>query len=125
MSKGLNSKNGLPLPRLQLRWLPSTIKQNYQWECHYELVIPLHQYDIRREIYGKRGGMKKGPKECVIPMKPPSLRDGGEPCKNHDGSRYCDTPYRDGAHAKWDSAVLGGIPVCCIAPDGMTFIVEK
>lgn len=114
-------KTKLPAPRLQLRWAPST-DSRYQWECHYELVIPLDKHDIRAEQEGPRGGRRPPLKELVIPMKPPTMRNStGTPCTSVCGERYCDTPFRDGAHAHWDSAVLGSPPVYVIAPDGMVF----
>jgi hypothetical protein len=117
----------LPMPRLQLRWKASTINPEYKWECHYELVLPIGKYDIRRENYDDEGNVTKGPCEVVIPMKPPSLRDGNHvPCTSvSQGKRYCDTPSRDGAHASWDSETLGGLPIYVIAPDGMAFSVDK
>ena len=110
----------LPTPRMQLRWEAST-NPEYQWQCHYELVIALDKYDIRRNIY-------KNPRELVIPMKSPGFRNTSSkypPCTSGDGKeRYADTPYRDGAHAKWDAIQLGDPSIFVIAPDGMAFQVE-
>ena len=65
----------LPVPRLQLRWAKAEPNdRSYEWACHYELVIPLDEYDIRREDYDDDGHCTKGPPWAVIPMKPPSLR---------------------------------------------------
>lgn len=113
----------LPAPRLQLRWEPSDLRSGYQWECHYELVLPLGEYDIRREQYDEDGTeLEEKISELVIPMKQPSLRGGsGTPCTAGDGSRYCDGPYRDGAHALWDAKLIGNLPVFVIAPDGIAF----
>ncbi len=119
-------KQTLPTPRLQLRWMPSTLMAGYQWECHYELVILLDEDDIRREVYDDDGNMKKKlPRELAIPMKDPSLRGSSQtPCTSIDGTRYADTPFSDGAHANWDSKQLGNPPIYVIAPDGMAFKVE-
>ena len=115
------SKPKLPAPRLQLRWAESD-NPRYQWECHYELVIPLNKYDIRAEQEGPRGGRLPPLKEWVISMKPPTLRGTTlPPCTTVSGERYCDMPYRDGSHAHWDAEVLGNPPVYVIAPDGMAF----
>ena len=116
----------LPTPRLQLRWAPSTIKHEYKWECHYELVILLGEYDIRREVYRNGNPLKKKlPRELAIPMKGPSLRGSSEtPCTAMNGTRYADTPFRDGAHAKWDAIQIGCPPIFVIAPDGEAFAVE-
>lgn len=115
------SKSNLPAPRLQLRWEPSA-DSIYQWKCHYELVIPLDKFDIRAEQKGPRGGCRPPLKELAIPMKPPTLRGSTQtPCTSVSGERYCDTPFRDGAHAHWDAKVLGDPPIYVIAPDGTTF----
>lgn len=119
------SKNkSLPTPRLQLRWEPSKF-DGYNWQCNYELVILLKEHDIRRDIYkNDRLLKKKAPRELAIQMKSPQLRlSEATPCAAPNGERYTDTPYRDGAHAKWDSEQLK-LPVYVIAPDGMTFLVE-
>lgn len=118
----------LPTPRMQLRWEAST-EPGHQWQCHYELVILLDKWDVRREVY-KRGRelKRKLPRELVIPMKTPSFRNSSSrypPCTSGDGKqRYADTPFRDGAHAKWDAIQLGDPPIFVIAPDGMAFPVE-
>jgi hypothetical protein len=113
----------LPSPRLQLRWAPSTRKAGFNWECHYELVIPLDKYDIRAEQEGPRGGKRPPLKEMVIPMKGPSLRESqGVPCTDQfSGQRYYDAPDRDGAHAMWDAKLIGNPPIFVIAPDGVAF----
>ena len=120
--------NKLPTPRLQLRWEKSE-HPGYRWQCHYELVILLDAYDVRREIYKNGRELKKKlPRELAIPMKPPSLRGSSShypPCTSCDGKqRYADTPFRDGAHAQWDAIQLGAPPIFVIAPDGVAFPVE-
>lgn len=117
----------LPSPRLQLRWTAAEPNENgCQWACHYELVLPLKADDIRRE----RGSLRDGTAlpdltELVIPVTEPTLRDSDvTPCQWRDGSRYCDFPFRNGCHARWDSAALGGLPVYVIAPDGVSFRME-
>ena len=120
-------KEKLPTPRMQLRWKEST-HAGYQWECHYELVILLDKYDVRREVYKNGRELKRLlPREMTIPMKTPSLRNSSSPhppCTAMDGTRYADTPSRDGAHAKWDAIQLGDPPIFVIAPDGKAFPVE-
>lgn len=118
----------LPTPRLQLRW-EAAAHPGYQWQCHYELVISLDEYDVRREIYKNGRQLKKKlPREFIVPMKSPSLRNSSSrfpPCTSGDGrTRYADTPYRDGAHAMWDAIQLGCPPIFVIAPDGAAFPVE-
>ncbi|MDX4957865.1 hypothetical protein [Delftia acidovorans] len=117
------AKKKLPAPRLQLRWMLSAADPAHQWECHYELVMPLRGGDIRAERIGPRGGKLSALKELAIPMKPPTLRGGkSTPCTcPFKGTRFYDAPYRDGAHAQWDAAALGNLPLFVIAPDGMAF----
>ncbi|MBJ9593193.1 hypothetical protein [Burkholderia seminalis] len=119
----MSEQNTLPAPRLQLRWVPSDRKETgYNWACHYELVLPLGEFDIRAERYGDDDERLPNLTELVVPMKPPSLRGSSAiPCTAQDGSRYYDSPYRDGAHAWWDSKLLGNPPIFVIAPDGMAF----
>lgn len=115
-------------PRLQLRWVQSA-DQRWDWECHYELVILLEEWDIRRDVYDKDGNIiDKLPREYAIPMKTPSYRSnygGIPPCTAPDRkTRLADTPFRDGVHANLDSKQLGGIPVYVIAPDGVFFEIK-
>lgn len=115
--------NELPAPRLQLRWAASERDSRYQWECHYELVLPLGEYDIRREQYDESGDPLPDISELVVAMKEPSLRGSiATPCTVlATGKRIYDDPYRDGSHALWDSKLLGNLPIFVIAPDGMAF----
>jgi hypothetical protein len=116
----------LPAPRLQLRWEANKGGPAYQWQCHYELVLPLDKYDIRREVYNDDGEEIGEVDELVVALKPPSLRGSScTPCKAQDGTPYYDPPYRDGAHAGWDAKVLGNPPIYVIAPDGMAFKREE
>jgi hypothetical protein len=117
----------LPAPRLQLRWekndgLHGYAIHKYGWLCHYELVLPLDKFDIRREVRGPRGGIKKI-RELVAPLKGPSARGSSStPCTcPFKGTRYYDDPFRDGAHAQWDAKLLGNLPIYVIAPDGVAF----
>jgi hypothetical protein len=88
-------------------------------------VLPLDKYDIRGKRQGPRGGRLPNLKELVIRIKPPTVRAStSTPCTAQDGSRYCDTPFRDRAHAIWDAKVLGNPPIYVIAPDGTPFLYE-
>lgn len=124
------SETKLPAPRLQLRWEENDgthgySKREYKWLCHYELVLPLGEYDIRREVHDEDGNVVGKRNELVAPIKGPSARGSSSqfpPCTSGDGKRrYCDTPFRDGAHALWDAKLLGGLPIFVIAPDGASF----
>lgn len=121
----------LPLPRLQLRWnykpcpksavaeedrvgrrisidMGLPFRPAQAWDCFYELVIPLDKSDIRNELYEVGFGL--------IPMS--STRSCGS-ADNPPGSRgYLHAPFRDGAHAFWDSKALNWLPIYVIAPDG-------
>lgn len=123
----------LPAPRLQLRWERNTgaprgrfmMATDVEWLCHYELVLPLGEFDIRREVYDEDGDQIGEVDVLVVPLKGPTIRTSGAnvvPCWDHrEGRAYCDGPFRDSAHAKWDAALLGNLPVFVIAPDGMAF----
>lgn len=89
---------GLPLPRLQLTWQKL---DTFDWECHYELLIPVREHDIRNE--SNRGYIP-------VPIGKTNVHTGHErgPVMQ-DGT--LDAPFRDGAHAKWDSDRLGGMPI--------------
>lgn len=104
--------------RIQLRW--EVLPYDYGWKCHYELILPLGEFDVRRE---DRRGRKIRDHLVIKLCKSTTTRQGGRtPCDASGwmgpGARYFDPPYRDGAHAAWDAALLGNIPIVCIAPDG-------
>jgi hypothetical protein len=125
----------LPAPRLQLRWeKPSKdlaaefMAFKPTWACHYELVLPLRQGDVRGEADNGKGDYVHTHDELVVPIKSPSGRggEGREPCKANwsPTGYYDDTPYRDGVHALWDAKVLGDPPIFVIAPDGTALRVR-
>ncbi len=113
----------MPTPRLQLRWAKDEDYQLGNWLCHYELVLPLQDGDVRREVYNDDREITGHINEFVVPIVKPTRRtSSATPCTSYwDGSRFRDTPMRDGKHAEWDAAALGGLPVYVIAPDGMVF----
>ena len=119
----------LPTPRLQLRWelFDGESAFNAKWACHYELVMPLGQYDVRREVYDDDGEELPERTQLVVPMKTPTLRGGGgkAPCYAMDGTHHVDAPYRDGAHAMWDSKALGGLPIYVVDLDGLGALDEQ
>ena len=121
--RAVRSTDGLGAPRLQLRWAAAEPNDRHmQWACHYELVLPLAEHDIRREVYGDDGEMTGKVDTLIVALKPPSLRGSSStPCEDQNGERYCDPPFRDGSHSKWDAALLGDLPVYVIAPDGESF----
>lgn len=112
----------LVAPRLQLRWRPKGDGDDsgfgFDWQCVYELVLPLRDTDIRREVY--EDGEQVGKRDVLaLEISVTNCgRSGEEPCRAPDGSLHYDSPFRDGAHASWDSEALGGLPIFVIAPDG-------
>lgn len=78
----------LPCPRLQLRWEESG------HICHYEMVMELQEYDIRREWYEK-----KRSRFLSIPMGRTTTTPAVSPLLENGGIK---TPYRDGCHILWD-----------------------
>jgi hypothetical protein len=122
---------GLPMPRLQLRWAPKPVPksdpkrrkevrerdrfskrcgfapiEDMAWDCFYELILPVDKWDIRNEHYGV--GF------IIIPISWTRRGSTSAPCEHSP----TDTPYRNSAHAYWDSKVLGWPPVFVVSPDG-------
>jgi hypothetical protein len=112
---------------MQLRWEEAPENDGgWDWQCLYELVLPLRPGDIRREKFDDDGNVIERQSELVVSMGPPLMRGSTErPTFSALGERYADTPYRNGAHALWDSAHLGDLPIFVIGPDGRVFPVEK
>lgn len=122
---------GLPMPRLQMRWADKPVPRRdvgsderasnrmaaamgyppireQKWDCFYEMVLPVSSGDIRNEHY-----------EVGFIIVPISWVRRGNTANNAPCSQYpLDTPYRDSAHAYWDSKALGWLPIFVIAPDG-------
>ena len=106
------------MTHLQLRWEK---EDDYNWLCHYELVLSLGALDIRRE--DDEGNKVRD--SLTIALKEPTRRmTTTVPCwDRHNGQMFYDRPYRDGAHALWDSEALGGLPIKVVSPDGI--MIEK
>lgn len=105
-------------PHLRLRWEKAE-RTDCDWLCHYELVIPFDEHDIRREVYDKDGELIAERFCNVVSMgSPTKLTSTKAPCCYDDWY----APFRDGAHAMWDAAKLGNLPVYVIAPDGRAFL---
>ena len=101
----------MPCPRLEFNW----VKTGHDWrkrECIYYLVLPLGEYDVRRE--DKEGNKVRD--ENYVELGRTSINGGrSTPPIFEDGK--VETPFRDGVHAKWDSAVLGNLPVFSVCGD--------
>lgn len=107
--------------RLQLRWAEDEESPG-RYICHYELVLALDQHDIRRERHGPRGGRRPDAVCQIVPMGRTSRGANVEPCHMPcDGKLLLsyDVPYRDGAHALFDAAKLGGLPVYVVTVGGV------
>lgn len=90
----------LPVPRLHLVWGPETNNGvRYESVCHYLIVFRVDQYDIRNlgTEWNPYTAAELGRTRC----------EGGKSYWD----RELETPYREGAHAKWDSKTFGGLSV--------------
>lgn len=119
----------MPAPRLELRWTdegaPFTNGTDnfytYTVVCIYSLVIALGEHDIRGESEGERGEPLPQRREKAIELGR-TFSTNSAINRLKDG--WIDTPYRDGAHARWDSEQLGGLPIYAVA-GGKAFLVQK
>lgn len=112
----LTEKLNLPAPRLQIMWIAC----DSDWarkECLYTLVLPLRQFDIRRE--GPDGNNIRT--EWHVELGFTVSSGGGYPVVNS----VVDSPFRDGAHAHWDSIVLGNLPIYAVCDDYATLLENK
>lgn len=101
----------LPAPRLQLRWeeTPGGMRPR---TCHYELVFPLHEHDIRDD--DETG--------YVVVQLGRTMQGGAD--VDWDACDLADrAPFRDGVHAQWDAAVFGWLPIYVMAPNGRHALV--
>lgn len=100
---GMNP-DGCPLPRLQFRWE----EHDRGYVCHYEFVFPLDELDIRCTDFNNS-------RFAVVELGRTKSSGGSWDWGAGLGR---ETPYRDGAHAKWDAPHFGNPPTYVIAPDG-------
>lgn len=96
---------GLPAPRLQLRW-EETPEDGFERVCFYELVFPLREHDCRNDA---------GTGHAVIRLGRTRTSGGDQNWSLNLSGRIL---FRDGVHAAWDSHAFGGLPIFVIAPDG-------
>lgn len=110
MSKIIDEKD-LPTPRLELRWrlVDKDDALGVKANCHYSLVLPLREHDIRRE--DEDGNDVRS--EQALEINVTESQGGFWPKYRGD---YIETPYRDGVHAIWDSEVLNGMPIYAVCP---------
>lgn len=102
----------IPCPRLEFRWVMHGISWRER-ECIYSLVLPLREFDIRRE--NEDGEAVYSEKTIEIGRtEVRGYRDG--PPIFEDGT--VETPFRDGAHARLDNEALGGqLPIVAVCGD--------
>jgi len=106
------TKDKLPAPRLELVWVQKDYPEDpmFNWECSYNIVMPLGEHDIRRE----REGLPDRD-ELVVNLSKTRVglhRETGPVYPDH-----IDTPFRDGAHASWDSVNMRGLGVYAVCGD--------
>lgn len=107
----IRSARKLPVPRLELRWAKGTTPNDLGGRvrlCHYNLVLPLDKHDIRRESANAVGG------ELRIEIGTTKVTSYGQ---EQDYGAALPTPFRDTAHAIWDSKALGGLSVYVVYGD--------
>lgn len=107
----------LPSPRLQFTWVAET-DDWHDKSCLYSLVIPLAHLDIRAEGKdGKHGVFKEH--HALIGC---TRSNGGARRPVFPNPERVDTPFRDGAHAHWDSAALHNLPIYAVCEKTVTKI---
>lgn len=70
-------------------------------KCLYRLVMPLREHDIRRNL---GDGRSRRSMRLSLGGTKVSRGNGRSPLDRMTDT--IDTPYRDGAHIKWDAALL-------------------
>lgn len=91
--------DNLPTPRLELAWKHV---RRYEYTCEYVLVIRLRDHDIR---------IPEDDQECREHRIPMSRGITATRGVAPDTFEQIDMPFRDGAHARWDSRQLSGLPI--------------
>ena len=123
ITRDAGAEQRLPVPRLQLRW--ATDDGDNQRICHYELILPLSEYDIRRER--ARDG-DKASRYLAVPLGCTRVSGGSgrDPVSidNTTGNIQVDRPYRDGSHASWDAYALR-VPLFAVWNDTASEIEAK
>lgn len=110
-------------------WLQFTSRRTGTEEVQvdYELVLPLTQYDCRG-VFDDKGASQSPKSHRVVWLDknnckrlPLGRTNVGTRNKKYPFSQYCDeidVPFRDGAHALWDSERLGGLKTYYVVGDG-------
>jgi hypothetical protein len=119
-------ESDMPAPRLELRWTDEGPFNCESFEatvaCVYSLVIALGEYDIRGESADANGEPLPQKREKAIEL---GRTFSTNKAANRLKDGWIDTPYRDGAHAQWDSAQLGNLPIYAVAAGRAFLVVPK
>jgi hypothetical protein len=119
---GLIPEAEMRVPRLELRWY-AIDKDWATAECEYSLVLPLLANDVRRDSEGEHGEPIKLD-VLTVPIEVTRVSDGGCPLdKTQPEGQQIASPFRSGAHAKWDAQALKGLPVYVVC-EGLAMILE-
>jgi len=117
------AEKDMPAPRLELRWKDETgLRDGYTVVCVYSLVLKLDKYDRRAERYDEDGQSLDGFYEYPVEMGK-TLSDHDAESRYHSRPDCIDTPFRDGAHAHWDTRQLGNLPIYAVAA-GRAMLIE-
>lgn len=109
----------MPAPRLELRWVDTPKDdRGYSVCCVYSLVLALDEHDIRAE-------RDDGPdvREFKVELGK-TLSDGQAARRYRAAHDEVDAPFRDGAHANWDTKQLGNLPVYAVAA-GRAYLMKS
>ena len=111
---------GRPLPRLEFEHVAEGTWSNRI--CHYWLVIPLSEHDIRREAGEEQKAIYS---EWYVPMGK-TVISGGNPDRAPVWEGKPETPFRDGAHATFDRAALNpSLPIWAVCGADAAEVMNK
>jgi hypothetical protein len=117
-------ESDMPAPRLELRWEDKEdAGRGYKVQCVYSLVLALDEHDIRAERCEGDGRPLPNVKELKVKIGN-TLSDGSAARRYRQVHDEVDTPFRDGAHAQWDSKQLGDLPIYAVAA-GRAMLVPR
>lgn len=118
MARGrLFPESELPRTRLELRWreiAETNDRGSWNYQCDYQLVLELDQWDMRGEVYDDDGNLVRRERQKVLTLG--GCRSDRSRSPLDLGIREIDTPFRDGAHIQWDHLALGkAVPMFVVA----------
>jgi hypothetical protein len=120
-------ESAMPAPRLELRWKDQdkdkARETGYSVVCVYSLVLRLGDHDIRAEREDENGELLPNLKEATFELSR-TFSDGLAAKRLREQFDEVDTPFRDGAHAQWDTKQLGNLPIYAVAA-GRAMLCEE